>query len=203
MISQATIDRLPIYHRTLQVLDNEGIEIISSEELGKIIGVTPEQIRKDLSTFGEFGKKGVGYYVQELMRNIAEILGINKTWNMAVVGIGHLGWALANYSNFSSHNFLIKALFDIDPDVVGSCVNKVRIHHNDEMIPVIKEHNIQIAIIATPVKAAQNVADLLIKAGVKGIWNFAPVKVVAPPNIPVVNEDLSISLSSISYYLSR
>ena len=102
MISKATIDRLPLYFRTLKLSQEEGIEIISSEELGNRLGVTPEQIRKDLASFGQFGKKGVGYYVRELLRNIGEILGLHHNWNIAVVGMGHLGWALAHYKNFSS-----------------------------------------------------------------------------------------------------
>lgn len=112
VISKATIDRLPLYFRTLRLAQEEGAAIISSEELGKRLGITPEQIRKDLASFGQFGKKGVGYFVGELKRNVGEILGLNNQWNLAVVGIGHLGAALANYQNFISLGFQMQALFD-------------------------------------------------------------------------------------------
>lgn len=203
VISKATIDRLPLYYRTLKVTQEEGTEIISSDELGRKIGVTPEQIRKDLSAFGEFGKKGVGYYVRELMRNIGEILGLNRKWNIAIIGVGHLGWALANYANFSPQGFHLQAIFDIDPDKIGRYINEVEIFHIDNMQEVVKERDIQIGIITVPAEYAQNIANLLVEAGVKGIWNFAPIKLDVPSNIHVVSEDLSIGLSSISYYLSR
>lgn len=203
VISRATVDRLPLYFRTLKLSQEEGLEIISSDELGRKIGVTPEQIRKDLSAFGGFGKKGVGYYVQELMRNIGEILGLNRTWNIAVVGVGHMGWALANYSNFSSQGFQIRAIFDIDEDKIGRYINEVEIFHIDNMKEIIQKCDIQIGIITVPVAHAQDMANRLVEAGVKGIWNFAPMKINVPANIYVVSEDLSIGLSSISYYLSR
>jgi len=203
VISRATVDRLPLYYRTLKLSQEEGLEIISSDELGRKIGVTPEQIRKDLSAFGEFGKKGVGYYVQELMRNIGEILGLNRNWNIAIVGVGHMGWALANYSNFSSQGFQIRAIFDIDDDKIGRYINEVEIFHIDNMKEIIQKCDIQIGIITVPVAYAQDTANRLVEAGVKGIWNFAPMKINVPANIYVVSEDLSIGLSSISYYLSR
>lgn len=203
VISRATVDRLPLYFRTLKLSQEEGLEIISSDELGRKIGVTPEQIRKDLSAFGEFGKKGVGYYVQELMRNIGEILGLNRDWNLAIVGVGHMGWALANYSNFSSQGFQIRAIFDIDEDKIGRYINEVEIFHIDNMKEIIQKCDIQIGIITVPVAYAQDMANRLVEAGVKGIWNFAPMKINVPANIYVVSEDLSIGLSSISYYLSR
>jgi len=203
VISRATVDRLPLYFRTLKLSQEEGLEIISSDELGRKIGVTPEQIRKDLSAFGEFGKKGVGYYVQELMRNIGEILGLNRNWNIAIVGVGHMGWALANYSNFSSQGFQIRAIFDIDDDKIGRYINEVEIFHIDNMKEIIQKCDIQIGIITVPVAYAQDTANRLVEAGVKGIWNFAPMKINVPANIYVVSEDLSIGLSSISYYLSR
>jgi redox-sensing transcriptional repressor len=203
VISKATIDRLPLYYRTLKLSQEEGIEIISSDELGRKIGVTPEQIRKDLSAFGEFGKKGVGYYVRELMRNIGEILGLNRQWNIAIVGVGHMGWALANYANFSSQGFVLQAIFDIDPDKIGRYINEVEIFHIDKIKEIIESRDIQIGIITVPAEYAQGTATKLVEAGIKGIWNFAPMKVNVPSNVHIVNEDLSVGLSSISYYLSR
>ncbi|MCR5439851.1 redox-sensing transcriptional repressor [Selenomonas sp. WCT3] len=202
-ISKATIDRLPLYFRTLRLAQDEGIDIISSDELGRRLGITPEQIRKDLASFGQFGKKGVGYYVNELKRNVGEILGLDNHWNIAVVGIGHLGEALANYQNFVSLGFNLVALFDQDPKVIGKTVNHVVVEDIRNMQKVVKERNIQIGIIAVPAAFAQGVADKLVAAGVKGIWNFAPIKMEVPDSMHIINEDLSIGLSSLSYYITR
>lgn len=202
-ISKATIDRLPLYYRTLRLTKEEGTEIISSEELGRRLGITPEQIRKDLASFGQFGKKGVGYYVHELMQNIGEILGLDHHWNIAVVGIGHLGAALANYQNFLSLGFHLAALFDINPSVVGRTINHVEVRHIDDLECIAKEKEIHIGIIAVPAPFAQGVADKLVDAGVAGIWNFAPRKIHAPEAVSVVNEDLSVGLSSLSYHITR
>jgi redox-sensing transcriptional repressor len=203
VISKATIDRLPLYFRTLRLIQQEGTEIISSEELGRRIGVTPEQIRKDLASFGEFGKKGVGYFVRELIRNIGEILGLHRNWNIAIVGVGHLGWALANYRNFSSLGFNLAAVFDIDPAKIGQMIGGVEIFSLDRLAEVAREKNIHIGVITVPAQSAQEVADKLVAAGVRGIWNFAPIKLNVAENVRLVSEDLSVGLSSISYYLSR
>ncbi|WP_233519412.1 redox-sensing transcriptional repressor Rex [Mitsuokella sp. AF21-1AC] len=202
-ISKATIDRLPLYFRTLRLVQDEGRDIISSEDLGRRLGITPEQIRKDLASFGQFGKKGVGYYVNELKRNVGEILGLNNHWNIAVVGIGHLGAALANYQNFVTLGFNLVALFDQDPNVIGTIVNHVKVEDIRNLKRVVKERNIQIGIIAVPAAFAQGVADQLVAAGVKGIWNFAPIKMKVPETMHIVNEDLSIGLSSLSYHITR
>ncbi|RHM54887.1 redox-sensing transcriptional repressor Rex [Mitsuokella sp. AF33-22] len=202
-ISKATIDRLPLYFRTLRLVQDEGRDIISSEDLGRRLGITPEQIRKDLASFGQFGKKGVGYYVNELKRNVGEILGLNNHWNIAVVGIGHLGAALANYQNFVTLGFNLVALFDQDPNVIGTIVNHVKVEDIRNLKRVVKERNIQIGIIAVPAAFAQGVADQLVDAGVKGIWNFAPIKMKVPETMHIVNEDLSIGLSSLSYHITR
>ncbi len=203
MISKATIDRLPLYFRTLRLIQQEGTEIISSEELGRRIGVTPEQIRKDLASFGEFGKKGVGYFVRELIRNIGEILGLHRNWNIAIVGVGHLGWALANYRNFASLGFNLAAVFDVDPAKIGQLIGGVEIYSLDRLEEVARERNIHIGVITVPAESAQEVADKLVAAGVRGIWNFAPIKLNVAENVRLVSEDLSVGLSSISYYLSR
>lgn len=203
VISKATIDRLPVYFRVLRSIQAETVEIISSEELGRRIGVTPEQIRKDLASFGEFGKKGVGYYVRDLIRNIGEILGLHRNWNICIVGLGHLGWALANYRNFSSLGFNLSAAFDVAPEKVGQIINGIEVSHINQITNLVKEKDIHIGVIAVPAPQAQAIADALVNAGIRGIWNFAPVRLNVPDNIRLVSEDLSIGLSSISYYLSR
>jgi redox-sensing transcriptional repressor len=202
-ISRATVDRLPLYFRTLRLIKSEGSDIISSEELGRRIGVTPEQIRKDLASFGAFGKKGVGYHVNELLNNISLILGLDRKWNIAIVGVGHLGWALANYRNFSSLGFQLIALFDQNPAIVGQSINGVEVLAITDMETVIEARNIQIGVITVPAGVAQSVADRMVAAGVHGIWNFAPVRVRVPDNVQLVSEDLSVGLSTLSYHLRR
>ena len=202
-ISKATIDRLPLYFRTLRLAQDEGIDVISSEELGRRLGITPEQIRKDLASFGQFGKKGVGYYVNELKRNVGSILGLDHHWNIAIVGIGHLGAALANYQNFVTLGFNLVALFDQDPKVIGTVQNHVKVEDIDDLSRIVRERGVHIGIIAVPAAFAQDVADKLVAAGVKGIWVFAPIKMQVPESMHIVNEDLSIGLSRLSYHITR
>ena len=202
MISQATIDRLPLYFRTLRVVEDEEMEIISSDELGRRLDITPEQIRKDLATFGQFGRKGIGYDVHELKERISNILGLQNKWRLAIVGVGHLGGALANYVNFASLGFSVVALFDKNKNIVGSEINGIKIHSLTQMKRVIDSAQVDIGVITVPASEAQGVADKLVAAGVKGIWNFAPIKLFVPPEIPLVNEDLSVGLSALSYHMS-
>ena len=203
IISKATIDRLPLYFRTLRLAQDEGIDVISSEELGRRLGITPEQIRKDLASFGQFGKKGVGYYVNELKRNVGSILGLDHHWNIAVVGIGHLGAALANYQNFVTLGFRLVALFDQDPKVIGTVQNHVKVEDISDLPRIVRDRHVDIGIIAVPAAFAQDVADRLVAAGVKGIWNFAPIKMQVPNTMHIVNEDLSVGLSRLSYHITR
>ena len=202
-ISKATIDRLPLYFRTLRLAQDEGIDIISSDDLGSRLSITPEQIRKDLASFGQCGKKGVGYYVNELKRNVGEILGLDNHWNIAVIGIGHLGVALANYQNFVTLGFNLVALFDQDTNVIGTTVNHIKVEDVADLDRIVAERNIHIGIIAVPAAFAQGVADQLVASGVRGIWNFAPIKMQVPTAVHIVNEDLSVGLSSLSYHITR
>lgn len=201
-ISKATIDRLPLYYRTLRLAQDDGMDIISSDELGRRLELTPEQIRKDLALFGQFGKKGVGYYVNELKFNVGKILGLDNHWNIAIVGIGHLGVALANYQNFIALGFNLVALFDNDPNIIGKTVNHVKVKSINELQSCAKNLKIDIGVIAVPAQFAQQVADKLVKANIKGIWNFAPVKMRVPEDVKIVNEDLSVGLSRLSYYIT-
>ena len=202
VISQATIDRLPLYFRTLRLAEAEDLQIISSEELGRRLDITPEQIRKDLATFGQFGRKGIGYDVHDLKDKIGNILGLHKKWRLAIVGIGHLGGALANYVNFASLGFSVVALLDINKEIIGNEVNGIKIENASRMKSVIAKKKVDIGVITVPASEAQGVAEKLVAAGVKGIWNFAPIKLFVPPEIPLVNEDLSVGLSALSYHMS-
>ncbi|MBD3879759.1 MAG: redox-sensing transcriptional repressor Rex [Quinella sp. 1Q5] len=202
-ISQATIDRLPLYFRTLRLVEAENMDIISSDELGRRLDITPEQIRKDLATFGQFGRKGIGYDVRELRDRIGNILGLHNKWRLAIVGVGHLGGALANYVNFAPLGFSVVALFDNDKEIVGSEVNGLEVNDASSMEKIIAERSVDIGVITVPASEAQGVVDSLIAAGIKGIWNFAPIKLNVPIDIPLVNEDLSVGLSALSYHMSQ
>ena len=202
-ISQATIDRLPLYFRTLRLAEEESLQIISSDELGRRLDITPEQIRKDLATFGQFGRKGIGYDVSELKERIGNILGLHNHWRLAIVGIGHLGGALANYVNFASLGFSVVALLDRDKKIVGHKVNGIEVCDTARMKEIVASKAVDIGVITVPADEAQGVADLLVAAGVKGIWNFAPIKLSVPSTVPLVNEDLSVGLSALSYHMSQ
>ena len=200
-ISKATIDRLPLYFRALRNAQEEGLDIISSDELGRRLSITPEQIRRDLTSLGQFGKKGVGYYVNELKKNVSNILGLDNHWNMAIVGVGHLGAALANYQNLGMLGFQLVALFDRKPEVIGTTVNHVQVEDMERVSEIVHERNIKIGVITVPAAFAQDVADRLISAGVKGIWNFAPAKMCVPDDVCIVNEDIFTGLSTLSYHM--
>ena len=203
VISQATIGRLALYFRLLKSLYEAGVQVISSEDMGKKLDITPVQIRKDLAVFGQFGMKGVGYYTGELVNQIGNILGLNNHWNMAIVGVGHLGGALANYKNFEANGFKLAALFDKDIRIIGSTVHGIQISDVRNLKAIVTNRSIHIGIITVPAPEAQGVANQLVEAGVKGIWNFAPIKINIPAEIPLVNEDLAMDLSTLSYHISR
>lgn len=203
VISDAVIERLPLYYRDLLLLKDAGIDIISSEKLGERLGITPEQIRKDLTCFGAFGKKGVGYYVSELCQQIVAIIGLEQHWKICIVGIGHLGWALANYKTFGRLGFRTVGLFDVDHRLIGQNVGGVAVTSTTEMQEVIRREGIQIGIITTPASVAQQVADQMVEAGIMGIFSFAPLRLNVPDHVFVFREDLSIGLSRISYYLTN
>lgn len=202
-ISKATIERLALYYRTLKTLQERGEQVISSEQLGKESDLTPVQIRKDLASFGQFGMKGVGYFTNELTEKIGEILGLTNEWNMAIVGVGHLGGALANYKNFEANGFKLKALFDDDKRIIGSTVHGIEVTDIKNLKSVVEKRNINIGVVTVPSRYAQSIVNQLISAGVKGIWNFAPVKLKVPEEIKLINEDLSIDLSILSYHMMQ
>lgn len=202
-IPLATINRLSVYLRVLEDLVEDNTDVISSEKLARHCRVNPAQIRKDLAYFGEFGIRGVGYRVVDLIDQIKEILGLNKTWNLAMVGVGNLGSALIRYGNFMRHGYVFAAAFDIDPDKIGKKLpNGLIINHIDELEEIVKERNIHIGVIATPASAAQSVANQLILAGINGILNFAPVQIQVPDCCHVENIDFTIKLDIIAYHLS-
>ena len=202
-ISDSTINRLSKYFRTLERLQEKNIETISSDEIAEIDGVTAAQVRKDLSFFGTFGKRGLGYNIEELKDIIGNILGLNKQWNVAVVGIGNIGMALIDYEEFKKQGFLIKLLLDNDDKKIGYKVKNLEIKNFSEANNYLKKENIQIVVIAVPSKVAQSVADIVTNAGIGAILNFAPLNLKTPDSVMVKNENMSIELEALSYFLTN
>lgn len=202
-IPRPTIERLPLYLRCLSRLKSSGVEVVSSDELGKLLGITSVQIRKDLAYFGEFGRRGVGYDVQSLLLQVTAILGADQPRKIALIGVGHLGMALANYDGFREHGFHISAVFDADPNKVGMTVAGQRVLHADRIPDVVSQSGIELAILTVPAHAAQRVADNLVQAGVRAIWNFAPIRINLPDNIEVRQENMIVGLLALSYFLTQ
>jgi len=202
-IPDIVIRRLPIYARSLQFLAEEGIETVSSGELGNHLGVSAAQIRRDLSYFGEFGKQGKGYNVDYLLAQISSILGLDHEWPMALVGLGHLGRALLHYEGLSQQGFCIRALFDHNPVKIGQKINDLPIHSIHDMPEVLREQNIEMAIMAVPATGAQEAADALVAAGVRAILNYAPITVRVPPHVRIRHIDPVVALQSMTYYLGE
>ena len=202
-ISKAVIKRLPRYYRYLGVLEEAGVERISSGELSRQMQVTASQIRQDLNNFGGFGQQGYGYNVHHLRQEIAMILGLDHTNNMIVVGAGHLGQALANYANFERNSFHVIGIFDVNPDIIGRKVRGVEIMSVDELPDFLHHHDVEIAALTLPKENAREMAEVLVKNGIHAIWNFAhtDLNLIVPDDVAVQNVHLSESLMRLSYSL--
>lgn len=203
MPPDVVVRRLPLYARTLAYLQQEGKKSVSSQELGARINVTAAQIRKDLSYFGQLGKQGIGYNVDELLQHINRILGLSQHWNVVLVGVGPLGQAIARYSGFGEKGIHIVALFDVDPKKVGTEYAGIPIRHVNDLPTVAREHTVRMAIVAVSAEHAQEVVDRLVKAGVEAILNYAPVIVQVPQGVWVRHIDPVSLLHSMTYYLAR
>ncbi len=202
-ISEAVVRRLPKYYRYLSDLDALGVERISSSAMSKGMSLNASQIRRDLNCFGGFGQQGYGYSVKNLKQEIMHILGIDKNYHVVIIGSGNIGQALAFYKNFALEGYIIKAIFDVDSNRIGKKINNIEVKSMNELDAFLKTENIHIGILATPKGAAQDVADMLLKGGVTGIWNFAPIDVKVPDNAYVENVHLSDGLYVLSYYMQR
>ena len=200
-ISESTVRRLSVYYRLLSALEKEGASTVSSRELAKREKLTPAQVRKDLSFFGSFGTRGLGYPVKELREKIAKILGLNRTWGVAVVGAGNIGSALVSYKEFQKQGFLIQLIFDNDQRKIGSSHKGIIVSDVRNLREELKANSIDIAVIAVPGSAAQGVVDEAIAAGVRAILNFAPVSLKVPEHISLRNENMSMELEQLSYFL--
>ena len=201
-VPEVVISRLPQYVRILNRLLEDGIQVVSSQQLGEKLQVTPAQIRKDLSYFGRFGKQGRGYSVRDLLDRLRQILGINSHWNVAVVGVGRLGRAILSYPGFNPDGFRLVAAFDLNKKVVGETVGGLVVRGMDELDRVVGREKISIAIVAVPVEYTQNVVDQLVACGVRAILNYAPITPQVREGIRIRNIDPVLSLQSMTYYIT-
>ena len=201
-ISKAVINRLPRYYRYLGDLLDKDVVRISSKELSEKMNVTASQIRQDLNNFGGFGQQGYGYNVENLHTEISKILGLDKKYNVIIIGAGNLGQALANYANFERRGFYISGIFDTNPRLVGVSIRGIEIRDTGEIKDFIKENSVDIAALTLPRKETAKVASDLADWGIKGIWNFAPVDLNLPKDVVVEHVHLAESLMKLSYRLS-
>ena len=204
-ISELTTSRLSVYLRCLNALHAAGIKTISSQALAEQFHLNSAQIRKDLGYFGEFGVRGVGYYVDDLREHITKILGLDRPHRVGIVGAGRLGTALANYNGFGRSNFTVVALFDNDRQKIGKRIGDERIfvHDVEQMAQFIRDEAIDVMVIAVPAKAAQRVLNQIMSAGIKAVLNFAPVSLNSRKGVKVKTVDLTTSLESLSYFLAQ
>lgn len=204
-ISELTTNRLSVYLRCLNLLAAAGIKTVSSQSLADQFGLNSAQIRKDLAYFGEFGVRGVGYFVEDLRRHVTKILGLDAAHRVGIIGAGHLGTALANYNGFVQSNFSVVAVFDNDKAKIGQRIGPAGIPVEDvkNIARVALRENLDVAVIATPARAAQKVLNQVMSAGIKAVLNFAPVRLDTRLDVKVKSVDLTISLESLSYFLAQ
>jgi redox-sensing transcriptional repressor len=202
-IPEKTITRLSIYLRCLEELETGGVTSVSSKQLAERFGLNSAQVRKDLAYFGQFGVRGLGYYIAELKHNLERILGLKQDWEVALVGVGNLGSALIAYKGFQARGFRISLAFDGDPAKVGNQVEGVVVADVARLVATLRKRKVKIAMLAVPATEAQSVANLLVDAGVTAILNFAPIQLVVPEGIKVQNVDLSVLLKTLSYHTVR
>jgi redox-sensing transcriptional repressor len=201
-VSESTVGRLSLYLRLLTELAREGVATLSSEELARRCGTTAAQVRKDLSFFGTFGKRGLGYSVPELVSALRSILGLERRWRVALVGMGRIGAALMGYEDFRRQGFFIEAAFDADPEKVGQERHGVAVRPSSDLEGVLVEESIDIVIVAVPGEAAQEVVNRVVAAGVKAILNFAPVKLDVPAGVALKSVNMAMELEALSYALA-
>jgi redox-sensing transcriptional repressor len=201
-IPKATITRLSLYCRQLELLEFDGYRMVSSEKLAWLCQVNPPQVRKDLGYFGEFGVRGVGYDVRDLMQQIKKILAINRDWNMGIVGIGNLGSALLQHQNFPTRGFKFVAAFDSDPEKIGKVLSTgLEIRDIKDLKDLVRDLNIEIGVIATPSSVAQDIANLFLEAHVNALINFSPTRIHVPDCCMVENIDFTVRLDILTYKL--
>ena len=201
IIPDIVVGRLPLYLRALQRMAQEGRQVTSSQELGERLGISAAQIRKDLSQFGEFGKQGTGYQIDFLTEQLREILNIDRVWEMAVIGAGDIGSAVARYQGLHDRGFRVNMLLDIDEFKIGSEVGSFTVLDANQLVEIVSQAGIKVAMITVPAANAQDVADKLVEAGVKAILNYAPLSLNVPQDVKVQHIDPAIHLQRMTYYL--
>lgn len=202
-VPNVVVNRLSLYLRELQRLVHDGRTTISSSQLGKALGFTDAQVRKDLAYFGHFGHPGVGYRCDELVGEIRRILGTDRQWTVTMVGVGNLGRALLRYKGFASKGFRIVAAFDADPRVVGAKVEGIPVYSQQRLVEIVRQLRIQLGMITVPAPQAQQVADQLVSAGIEGIVNFAPVTLSLPADVGLVGVDLTTELEQLAFAVAN
>jgi len=200
-IPNVIIGRLPVYLRALRHMQAQGQQTTSSQELGDLVGVSAAQIRKDLSQFGEFGKQGTGYNITFLIEKLREILKVDRVWDVAVVGMGDMGHAIARYQGFSNRGFRVAMVFDNNPALIGQQVGEFVIRDAQKMVDTIREAGIKVAMLTVPAPAAQEVANRLVEAGVEAILNYAPISLNVPREVMLQYIDPATGLQRMTYYL--
>lgn len=200
---KAVVNRLSLYLRELQHLVRDGRDTVSSTQLGTLLGFTDAQVRKDLAYFGQFGYPGIGYRCDELITKVKGILGTDRSWPVALIGLGNLGRALLGYKGFGNQGFRIVAAFDVDPGKVGRELEGVPVYHLDDLEQIVREQEIKIGVIAVPAAAAAEVAEKLVSAGIDGVLNFAPVTIPSNESVNVQGVDLAIEMEQLCYNVVR
>ncbi len=202
-IAESTVRRLSMYLRYLEDLDTQGQQTASSDELAHLCGTTPAQVRKDLSFFGSFGKRGLGYPVHQLTARLREILGLQREWKVIIVGAGKIGAALANYRGFRQRGFTVVGVYDHDPDKVGKAWGDATIRSMDDLAQDIRREEAPIAVLAIPAEKAQAVVDQIVAAGIKAILNFAPTQLSVPPHVSLKSVNMAMELEGLSFALTN
>jgi len=200
-IPEVVVDRLPLYARALAVLQSEGQEVVSSAELGERLRETAAQIRKDLSYFGRFGKQGSGYNVEQLLEQLQFILGLDRQWRMALVGVGRLGRAILEYGGFAPQGFIVTQAFDANPALVGLRLGDITVRHVNQLEEALSNEPVDIGVVAVPASAAQKVVDAMVRCGIKAILTYAPIPTQAPPDVEQRRVDPMIQLQRMTFRL--
>jgi redox-sensing transcriptional repressor len=198
-LSRASVQRFSLYLRHLERWNSEGLQVVSSSQLGEALGINDAQVRKDLAYLGNLGQPGIGYYTQELITALRHRLGVDRLWTAVVVGVGNLARALLRYRGFTEQGFQFVGLFDADPKKIGQEVEGLIVHSPDKLAAVIAASKADLAVVAVPAETAQQVADALVAAGIKGILNFAPVMLKLPPHVSLVAVDLAVQLEQLAF----
>ena len=200
-IPEVVVERLPVYARALRQLASQGREVVSSQDLGDQLGVTPAQIRKDLSYFGRFGKQGRGYNIRRLVEELRQILGLEREWTVVLIGVGHLGKAILHYGGFAPQGFHVIAAFDNDPETIGQEIAGLSVQDVRELPPTLAGRTVEIGIVAVPAAQAQGIIDLLVSCGVQAILNYAPIAAHVPAGVHVRHIDPVLALQSMTFYV--